>query len=159
MPPPSEVQIRDWLSEVDVGSGAVSHSSPPGSGAVGEGGADSEVASAGEVRADFADFVTLFCRSFDEPFNVGSDGADSGDASAASAVLLSPNEVCELKALFSSIDSNADSVLTAAELHSAFARIGDELSIDECQQMISEVDTGGNNSITLADFLAALSPA
>lgn len=144
----SELEVQDLLSEVDVG------------------------ADGGEGRCDFDEFCHLFSRRFAAPaaqVTAGSDpdasssgagGADGGALSgSASASLLGPAELAELKSAFAALDIDGDALLSARDLQVAFAQIGDVYALDEIEQMVREVDSTARGRITLADFLAALSPA
>lgn len=137
----SELEVADLLSEVDVGT---------------EG---------GEGRADFEEFVHLFCRRFaapPPPVLPGSGGGGSNDAASgsASASLLRGPDLSELKAAFAALDLDGDELLSAADLHRALAQLaGEQFDRAEIEAMVREVDTTGRGKITLADFLAALTPA
>lgn len=141
----SELEVQDLLSEVDVG------------------------ADGGEGRCDFDEFCHLFSRRFAAPAvqmaagsdpDAGAAGADGGALSgSASASLLGPAELAELKSAFAALDIDGDALLSPRDLQAAFARIGDEYALQEIEQMVREVDSTNRGRITLADFLAALSPA
>jgi Ca2+-binding EF-hand superfamily protein len=128
----SDLEVRDWLTEVDVGE---------------EG---------GEGRCDFEEFVNLFTRSFEEQ---ATEQAAEEQGTTQAGVYLTQSELLSLKSLFRSLDLDSDQLLSASDLQSAFASIGDEYEIKEVEQMIREVDSTKQGKVKLADFLAAMSPA
>jgi Ca2+-binding EF-hand superfamily protein len=138
----SELEVQDLLSEVDVGT---------------EG---------GEGRADFDEFVHLFCRRFAPPpppsntLGGGNDnGGDSVSGSAGASLLRGP-ELAELKSCFAALDLDGDELLSSSDLREALATLAEErFDQAEIEAMLAEVDTTGRGKITLADFLAALTPA
>jgi len=134
----SELEVADLLSEVDVGT---------------EG---------GEGRADFEEFVHLFCRRFaapPAPVLPGASAPDTASGSTSASLLRAP-ELAELKSAFAALDLDRDGLLSARELQQVLReQAGEALELAEVEAMIREVDTTGKGKITLADFLAALTPA
>ena len=57
-----------------------------------------------------------------------------------------------LKEAFELFDKNADGEITVDELTKFFENMGDKLNKGEIQDMINEVDTEGNGSITFEGF-------
>ena len=57
-----------------------------------------------------------------------------------------------LKEAFELLDKNADGEITVDELTKFFENMGDKLNKGEIQDMINEVDTEGNGSITFEGF-------
>ena len=136
----SEIEIRDLLAQVDLGEDG------------------------GEGRCDFDEFVNLFTREYFASSSSsggvsGFDGGDEDENNSHRVNFLSTAELQELKTTFQQLDRDMDEKLGVKDLIQAFASIGDVYSMDEMEDMIREIDLTGQAKISLADFLAAMSPA
>lgn len=72
---------------------------------------------------------------------VGGGGDDDGDGDDA-----------ELRAAFAVYDADGDGRITAAELGSVLARIGEGCSAEECRRMIAGVDADGDGCVGFEEF-------
>lgn len=71
----------------------------------------------------------------------GRGGDDDGDGDDA-----------ELRAAFAVYDADGDGRITAAELGSVLARIGEGCSAEECRRMIAGVDADGDGCVGFEEF-------
>lgn len=70
--------------------------------------------------------------------------------------LLTQEEIEEYKEAFVLFDQNRDGSITVEELGTVLRSLGQNPSNAELRQMIRDVDTDGNGTIDLAEFIAML---
>uniref|UniRef100_A0A0N5ASC0 EF-hand domain-containing protein n=1 Tax=Syphacia muris TaxID=451379 RepID=A0A0N5ASC0_9BILA len=80
------------------------------------------------------------CISFDELFELLSD--KMGER----------NTVTELKAAFDLFDADSKGYISVKDLHRVAEELGDDISDEQLQEMISEADSKGTGSISEEDF-------
>ena len=92
-----------------------------------------------ELDTDRDGFVDLGeFRAFHARGRGGGDADDDDDA--------------ELRAAFAVYDADGDGRITAAELGSVLARIGEGCSAEECRRMIAGVDADGDGCVGFEEF-------
>jgi len=58
----------------------------------------------------------------------------------------------ELRDAFDLYDQNRDGMISAAELHQVLNRLGMKCKVDECFQMIKNVDSDGDGCVNFEEF-------
>ena len=69
---------------------------------------------------------------------------------------LSEEQIGEWKEAFSLFDQNGDGNITASELGTVMRSLGQDPTEAELSDMINDVDTDGNGTIDLAEFIAMM---
>lgn len=69
---------------------------------------------------------------------------------------LSEEQISELKEAFSLFDQDGDGNITAKELGVVMRSLGQDPTEAELQDMINDVDTDGNGTIDLAEFISMM---
>ena len=61
-------------------------------------------------------------------------------------------EKAHLEAAFNTFDTDKDGQISPDELYKLMCRIGEKVSLQDCKDMISTVDTNGNGKVDFEDF-------
>lgn len=72
------------------------------------------------------------------------------------AASLTEEQVAEFKECFSLFDRDGDGTVDTAELGTVMKSLGQRMSEEELQQMISEVDVDGSGTVDFAEFLGLM---
>ena len=83
-----------------------------------------------------------------------SSSAVAGNANATTAkdLQLTEQQIAEMREAFQLFDKDGDGHVTAKELMIVLQTLGQDPSIETCQDMIKEVDKDGNNEIEFEEF-------
>ncbi|EPS71378.1 hypothetical protein M569_03381, partial [Genlisea aurea] len=77
----------------------------------------------------------------------------SGSSSAGSPLsVIPPKKRGELDEVFRHFDANSDGKISASELRSYFASIGDHMSLEDAELIIGHFDRDGDNQLCFQDF-------
>ena len=69
---------------------------------------------------------------------------------------LSSEQVEEYERAFATFDKAGNGKMTAYNLRAVMMQIGQEVSMEECEELILEVDIDGNGSIEFNEFVALM---
>eukprot|EP00270_Netrium_digitus_P014572 TRINITY_DN4974_c0_g1_i2.p1 TRINITY_DN4974_c0_g1~~TRINITY_DN4974_c0_g1_i2.p1 ORF type:complete len:170 (-),score=27.14 TRINITY_DN4974_c0_g1_i2:231-740(-) len=64
----------------------------------------------------------------------------------------------ELWKVFDLFDGNKDGYISAQELQQVFCMLGEEASLEDCEQMINAVDANGDGGVDFIEFLTMMNP-
>ncbi|KAJ6309358.1 hypothetical protein OIU77_015162 [Salix suchowensis] len=64
----------------------------------------------------------------------------------------SSSSASELRDAFDLYDQNGDGMISATELHQVLNRLGMKCKVDECLQMIKNVDSDGDGCVNFEEF-------
>jgi calmodulin len=66
---------------------------------------------------------------------------------------LSEEKIAEYKLAFNDIDENGDGTISADDIKKALTQMGEEITDEEAQQMISEADLDKNGTVAFPEFV------
>ncbi|KAL9685072.1 hypothetical protein QQ045_022519 [Rhodiola kirilowii] len=58
---------------------------------------------------------------------------------------------------FDLYDKNGNGLISAAELHQVFSKLGERCSVQDCEEMIKSVDSDGDGSVSFDEFKKMMS--